>query len=178
VRRWATQRPAVRQLAAGRGTHQALATLRLAARAPGQRGRRSMTCAPRQGAGQVIGMGDTGLDMGHCLLRDDAVPVPATLAGGLQQEPGGGALFFDSTAHRKLRYYRLADDGVDANGHGTHCGGSAAGSPQANGTGAPLRSRCSARAGPACLWHPAMRCAARPCMPALHSRGSAAPEPG
>ncbi len=137
-----------------------------------------MTCAPRQGAGQVIGMGDTGLDMGHCLLRDDAVPVPATLAGGLQQEPDGGALYFDSTAHRKLRYYRLADDGVDANGHGTHCGGSAAGSPQANGTGARLRSRCSARAGPACLWHPAMRSAARPCMPALHSRSSAAAEPG
>ncbi len=51
------------------------------------------------------------------------------------QEPGGGALYFDSTAHRKLRYYRLLDDGVDANGHGSHCGGSAAGSPQAGGAG-------------------------------------------
>ncbi|KAK9836281.1 hypothetical protein WJX81_001826 [Elliptochloris bilobata] len=38
-----------------------------------------------QGAGQVIGMGDTGLDVGHCLFRDDAVLVPTTLAGGLQQ---------------------------------------------------------------------------------------------
>ena len=51
------------------------------------------------------------------------------------QEPGGGALYFDSTAHRKLRYYRLLDDGVDADGHGSHCGGSAAGSPQAGGPG-------------------------------------------
>lgn len=94
-----------------------------------------------QGAGQVIGMGDTGLDLGHCLIRDDAVPVPTTRAGGLQLEADGAALFFDSTAHRKLRYYRLLDDEVDANSHGTHCGCSAAGSPQAAGPGvlpAPL----------------------------------------
>ena len=58
------------------------------------------------------------------------------------QEPGGGALFFDSTAHRKLRYYRLLDDGVDADGHGSHCGGSAAGSPQAGGPGARRLSQC------------------------------------
>ena len=29
-------------------------------------------------------MGDTGLDVGSCMFRDDAVPVPTTLAGGLQ----------------------------------------------------------------------------------------------
>ena len=90
----------------------------------------------RQGAGQVIGMGDTGLDVAHCLFRDDAVPVPTTLAGGLQQEPGSSkTLYFDSTAHRKIRYYRLVDDLFDANGHGSHCGGSAAGSPQVDGPG-------------------------------------------
>ena len=57
---------------------------------------------------------------------------------GDTQEPSGGALYFDSTAHRKLRYYRMLDDGVDANGHGSHCGGSAAGSPQAGGPGARM----------------------------------------
>lgn len=81
-------------------------------------------------------MGDTGLNVAHCLFRDDAVPVPTTLAGGLQQEPGSSkTLYFDSTAHRKIRYYRLVDDLIDANGHGSHCGGSAAGSPQADGPG-------------------------------------------
>jgi len=51
-----------------------------------------------------MGMGDTGLDVGHCLFRDSNVSF-----GGFQVESGasnfaGGPLqYFDSTNHRKIR---------------------------------------------------------------------------
>ena len=55
-----------------------------------------------------MGMGDTGIDVNHCLFRDDAVPF-----AGFQSEPGrqnyaknGPLQYFDSTAHRKIRYIR------------------------------------------------------------------------
>ena len=50
-----------------------------------------------------------------------------------EQEAGTGIKYFDSTTHRKIRYYRLFEDGVDANGHGTHCAGSVMGYPASGG---------------------------------------------
>lgn len=46
------------------------------------------------------------------------------------QELGTGISYFDSTTHRKIRYYRMFLDALDANGHGTHCAGSVMGYPQ------------------------------------------------
>ena len=42
---------------------------------------------------------------------------------------------FNSSTHRKVALYRALSDETDGNGHGTHCGGSIAGSYQ---TGALL----------------------------------------
>ena len=50
-----------------------------------------------QGQGQVIGMGDTGLDMNHCMLSDPAVPFNVS---GI--EPGTGIRFFANATHRKV----------------------------------------------------------------------------
>ncbi len=57
-----------------------------------------------QGQSQIVGMGDTGLDVTHCLFKDDNVPFT-----GFQTEAGednfeGTSLrYFDSTTHRKIR---------------------------------------------------------------------------
>ena len=40
-----------------------------------------------------------------------------------------GVRTFDSTAHRKIRYYRAYGDTADSNGHGTHVAGTLAGAP-------------------------------------------------
>jgi hypothetical protein len=59
---------------------------------------------PLQGQNEVMGMGDTGLDVGHCFFRDSNVSF-----SGFQSESGasnfaGGPLqYFDSTTHRKIR---------------------------------------------------------------------------
>ena len=38
--------------------------------------------------------------------------------------------YFASLTHRKIRYYRMLEDALDANGHGSHCAGSVVGYPQ------------------------------------------------
>ena len=102
-----------------------------------------------RGQGQVLGMGDTGLDVDHCLFVDPELqpPVPpppssspppppttTTTTTALRQLPlsfaeRDGTRFFASATHRKLSYYRaLSGDAVDGSGHGTHCAGSAVGS--------------------------------------------------
>lgn len=92
-----------------------------------------------RGQGQVLGMGDTGLDYDHCLFVDPNVQPAVSSstsspAGTLRQLPftsteSDGTHFFASATHRKLSYYRaLSGDSVDGSGHGTHCAGSAVGS--------------------------------------------------
>ena len=73
-------------------------------------------------------MGDTGVDVFHCHFIDSSFPANA-FSTGLGRE-ASGVLYFDSTRHRKIRYYRMFEDNIDANGHGSHCAGSAVGSPQ------------------------------------------------
>ncbi|KAK9815904.1 hypothetical protein WJX72_011677 [[Myrmecia] bisecta] len=90
----------------------------------GDNGTHPIWDAGLQGQGQIVGMGDTGLDMTQCMFIDANVPFTTT------SKDAGGSLIFDSTSHRKLRFYREFVDGADGNGHGTHCGGSAAGSLQ------------------------------------------------
>jgi Subtilase family len=80
----------------------------------------------QQGQGQVMGMGDTGVDVNQCMFRDDNQPIGPTSWGA----DSSNHLLFDSTTHRKIRMYRQLGDGIDSEGHGTHCAGSALGSIQ------------------------------------------------
>ncbi len=62
-----------------------------------------------QGQGQIVGMGDSGLDMQSCFFNDPNHPDP-----GLH--------------HRKVISYRAAlGDGQDVSGHGTHTAGTLGG---------------------------------------------------
>ena len=55
---------------------------------------------------------------------------PSTDCPLVLQEPATNVSYFASTAHRKIRYYRMFEDALDANGHGSHCAGSVVGYPQ------------------------------------------------
>ena len=84
-----------------------------------------------RGQGGVLGMGDTGLDVDHCALRDPSLAVAVSSATRV-----GGAPAFSSSTHRKLALYRALADAVDASGHGTHCAGTAVGAPVGGAAGA------------------------------------------
>lgn len=69
------------------------------------------------GAGQIIGVSDTGIDMQHCYFRDDNVPTPYNNI---------------DHNHRKVVQYVVtasSDEYDDSEGHGTHVAGTAAGYP-------------------------------------------------
>ncbi len=56
-----------------------------------------------RGGGQILGLGDTGLDADHCLFSDPAVPGPGA-AGGVAPKVGpDGVRAWESATHRKLR---------------------------------------------------------------------------
>lgn len=85
------------------------------------------------GRGQVIGIGDSGIDMHSCFFRDPAVPFTV---------PSDGTREWRAPEHRKVVYYwGLADPRFqDLVGHGTHTSGSVAGldpsDPNGRATGA------------------------------------------
>lgn len=91
-----------------------------------------------QGQNMIVGMGDTGVDVFQCFFVDSSFPATA-FSSGLLIEPVTKVPYFDSTTHRKVRYYRALVDNVDQNGHGTHCAGSALGYPE---TGEHLPTLC------------------------------------
>jgi subtilisin family serine protease len=76
-----------------------------------------------RGEGQLIGVGDSGLDMDSCFFFDPAV----SFAAGIQDSPAGKV--FASDTHRKVAYYRGRADTtmLDTVGHGTHTSGTLAG---------------------------------------------------
>ncbi len=85
------------------------------------------------GENQIVGMGDTGIDWLHCTFTDSAHSGPGSGPYLTETAATGGYTYWVSTTHRKIVYYRQVDDNVDANGHGTHCAGSAVGSLQSPG---------------------------------------------
>jgi subtilisin family serine protease len=71
------------------------------------------------GAGQVIGVGDTGCDYYHCFFYDDKQPVPP-ITRGLRES--------STVQHRKFQAFWSYMDSVDSpQGHGTHVSGTASG---------------------------------------------------
>ena len=104
------------------------------------------------GRGQVIGGGDSGLDLSHCFFADPDVPIELKSVGssgnsggwrgffGGGNGGGGGGSVFESEKHRKIRLYRstsnASPNGGGGNGHGTHTMGSLCGSPFDSGANA------------------------------------------
>ena len=90
----------------------------------------SLCYAGLDGTGQIVGMGDTGIDWYHCTFTDSAVTGPGS---GPFTQDAMRYLYWANPAHRKIVYYRQVADNIDENGHGTHCAGSAVGSLQSPG---------------------------------------------
>lgn len=89
------------------------------------------------GRNQIVGIGDSGIDMHSCFFSDPQVPfVPPT-----------NSKEWSSDTHRKVVYYwGMADEYFqDLVGHGTHTAGSIAGynpaAPDSKATGAAKAAR-------------------------------------
>lgn len=89
------------------------------------------------GKNQIIGIGDSGIDMGSCYFQDPANPFSIPANSDTWSNPN----------HRKVvMYWGLADDKFrDLVGHGTHTSGSLAGfnpaDPSSRATGSAKGAR-------------------------------------
>jgi subtilisin family serine protease len=101
------------------------------------------------GAGQLVGVSDSGFDMSNCLLTNDFTTYPGYGPMQLCQdctaanaEARDNTCTFTSEActtvsndARKVAAYLAYDDGVDGDNHGTHCAGSIVGYSNEPSTG-------------------------------------------
>ncbi|GMH38149.1 hypothetical protein BSKO_06033 [Bryopsis sp. KO-2023] len=86
-----------------------------------------------QGEGQVVGCGDSGIDVDSCFFYDPAVRFKDGIKIVASKEKNRESKrFFESDVHRKVKYYQGTADFVDINGHGTHVVGSILGNPYYN----------------------------------------------
>lgn len=82
------------------------------------------------GNGQIVGVGDTGLDTFHCFFWDENNPVP------YQREWND---ILNTSTHRKINGFWEYMDRIDSlNGHGTHVSGIASGDPHKTLTPDPV----------------------------------------
>lgn len=89
------------------------------------------------GRGQIVGIGDSGIDMNSCFFSDPLVPFVA---------PVGTKEWYNPQHRKVVYYYGLADEYFrDLVGHGTHTSGSVAGynpnAPDSKATGAAKGAR-------------------------------------
>ncbi|KAF6265943.1 hypothetical protein COO60DRAFT_1697601 [Scenedesmus sp. NREL 46B-D3] len=78
------------------------------------------------GKGQVVGIGDSGIDMNSCFFRDPANPF---------NPPTDGKEWISPNHRKVVYYYGIADTTFrDQVGHGTHTGGSIVGEDAADPT--------------------------------------------
>ena len=89
-----------------------------------------------RGEGEVVTVGDSGVDINHCSFADPSEPVPY----------GPGA---KNLRHRKIVAYNdeFTHDRLDEAGHGSRCGGIVAGSPASeaaspDASGVPPNNPC------------------------------------
>lgn len=82
-----------------------------------------------RGEDQIVGCGDSGIDVDSCFFFDPAIQF----ADGIKMSgQNGGKQFFESNTHRKVQYYQGTADLIDINGHGSHVVGSILGNPYYN----------------------------------------------
>ncbi|KAL6760973.1 peptidase S8/S53 domain-containing protein [Haematococcus lacustris] len=97
----------------------------------GARGYHPLWDAGLDGAGQLVGVVDLGLDMGSCYFWDPAFANFSSDPANLYTDPDTGTRYFHNNAHRKasgLVPYYFGRRDFDASTHGTHISGSIAGS--------------------------------------------------
>ena len=99
---------------------------------PGQNGKTTVWDHGLHGEDQVVGIGDSGLDVGSCFFNDPANTYGTITKGLAVEKPN----------HRKVTQYVPFADGGPGNGnpgenldHGTHVAGSVAGKSRQNGGG-------------------------------------------
>ena len=80
-----------------------------------------------RGAGQIVGCGDSGVDVDSCFFYDPSTSVLDNIL--LKTELSVNA-FFESDTHRKIQFYGSSSmDFADSDGHGTHVVGTLVGQP-------------------------------------------------
>ncbi|KAJ9518089.1 hypothetical protein QJQ45_009978 [Haematococcus lacustris] len=97
----------------------------------GARGYHPLWEAGLDGAGQLVGVVDVGLDMGSCYFWDPAFANFSSDPANLYTDPDTGTRYFHNNAHRKasgLVPYYFGRRDFNASMHGTHISGSIAGS--------------------------------------------------
>lgn len=82
-----------------------------------------------KGSGQIVGCGDSGIELNHCFFEDDSIDLSVS-SSNWQPDGRGGRLYNGTADHRKVAlYYAAYGDSTDSIGHGTHVVGSICGAP-------------------------------------------------
>jgi len=80
-----------------------------------------------KGEGQIVGVGDSGVDVDSCYFYDPE----ASFEQGIKMQviPPFNTRVYENRNHRKIVFYQGTADLLDHNGHGTHVVGSLLGEP-------------------------------------------------
>ena len=90
------------------------------------------------GKGQIVQVGDTGLDQYSCFFHDDDGVVATTAKSDIPD-----SMTTDLTKRKVVQYAAWVDEGDYRHGHGTHVSGSVAGNVKSSWTGVPASDSCT-----------------------------------